>query len=238
MPVRVAGPDDHILRLPTDMVLIICSLLLEESFQDFTNFYLSWVPYQTPQQISTLLHNFDWRNMPLHERTWWYQPRQLFLAFLGMCKDRRVKGALCYDASKNIILGNMMEENLDVLQGIADEHSASFVTFHVFNSICRPETAEDSATSLLTRLGGLHFRADLEACVMMLRDLRLVQEAGLGWEEYPAMRAPDVPLCSFGNTMKPLHFYVRGWPPTFETVLSCTCSKCLLEMLWYIIFRN
>lgn len=232
---KMARREDLILNLDIDLVLIIFSLLLNDNFIDFANFFQIWVPYQTKEAISKIFRNLDWSNIQIHENPWNPLAQHKFSSFIQHCKIEGINHAICYDACKHLLQGEDTENNLHILRQLSKNHSPSYLAFHVFNSIYKEMCREESATFIHQRLKTLHFRSHLQSIVEMLQKYKR-QHRG-GWNEVQRF-TPVGPLCPLGRARLRRHFYIYGWPPTFEEIMNSVCPLCCLQMLWCTIFEE
>lgn len=233
---KMAPPEYQILNLDIDLVIIIFSLLLNDNFIDFANFFQIWVFYQTPKHISIILQHIDWSNIHIHESSLNPIAQHKFSAFLEDCKTRGINHALCYDACKHLLQRKDPENNLYILRQLSHNHFLSFLAFHVFSSIYNGACVEESATSIYHRLKNFQFKSNLQSMVITLQKYTRQHNRG-SWN---AVR-PFTPLplwCPLGKERISTHFYFHGWPPTFEEIINSTCPLCCLQMICYEIFEE
>jgi len=122
---RIARANEYLLHLNIELIISICSVLLEKSFMDFSNFFQVWSLYQTRAEISYLLHHLDWTHMHTFDTNGLTPQGVRFSLFLHDCKNLGINHALCYDACKNLMSGHQPLDNLQILHTISDNHSLS-----------------------------------------------------------------------------------------------------------------
>lgn len=231
------GGGAFILNLNIDVVLIIFSLLLKYNFTDFANFFITWAYSHTQDEIIFILENLDWTKMDVRREPWhhtwvncWdHSAYTKFFGFLQHCKRKEIKQAFFYDASRHLLKREETENNLNILQQLSINHSPSILGFYVFKSIYEPIYIEQCATAIHNHLKIFHHRADLRWLVKMLRNLNKSEKI----QRY----TPDVGgICPQGKLRLSNHFYIQGWPPTFEDIINSTCPLCCIQMIWCMIF--
>ena len=126
---RIPRPEEYLFNLNLDIILIICSTLLQESFVAFTNFFQVWAVYKTREEILDLLHHLDWSKMHVHHMSWNRVTMDRFNAFLQECSRMRVLHALNYNACNNLFVNNQVNDNMFLLQILAHHDQCVFLRF-------------------------------------------------------------------------------------------------------------
>ena len=233
---RIIRPESRILHLNIDMILTILSMLLVDNFNDFANFFRIWAIYQTQEQIDIVLRNINWSEMYRHENRWHKSAFNKFSAFIHRCKDRGIDHAMCYDACRNLLQGEAIDNNLNTLRELSPNHSLSFLGYHVFNSIYKERFLQESARSIHSKLKTLHFRNEFPNLVSNLQNYNKVMRSG-GWNPLPRF-TPSKGICLLGKTKVQGHFNIYSWTPTIDDIIGTTCPICCLQMIWFEIFNE
>lgn len=181
---RIARANEYLLHLNIELIISICSVLLEKSFMDFSNFFQVWSLYQTRAEISYLLHHLDWTHMHTFDTNGLTPQGVRFSLFLHDCKNLGINHALCYDACKNLMSGHQPLDNLQILHTISDNHSLSFLAYFIFKPFYQNTSPEESASNLYNKfLTSMHFRSNLVNNCVILEARRTVHH--VGWGQVP-----------------------------------------------------
>ena len=227
-------PQDYLLNLNMEMILSICSLLLRDDFLAFTNFFQIFVVYKTDEEILNFLHHLDWTNIHVHKSSWVPVVSQRLNQFLQTCTNMRVLHAISYNTCSNLILNNQMNENILVLEMLAEHDHFSYFALNIFKPFFNPNVFQQSARNLYFRFkNSKSFNAQLQSFTESITG-RMKLCTG-GWDARQLMK-PSFPMCQSYITEPAAHFSPYSWPAHFDRVISCKCSYCFLHMLFEIIF--
>lgn len=232
---RFARPREFLLNLNIDVILTICSSLLQESFLAFTNFFQVWVGYKSRDEILQLLHHLDWSNMHVHSMSWNQVTMDRFNAFLGECSRIRVSHALNYNACNNLFVNNQVNDNMYLLQVLARHDQFSFFAFNIFRAFFYNCVFEQSAEEMFFRFrNNKTFNDQFDCFLECLKGRLIISQAG--WDAHLIMR-PGFPMCEQFRSGEDDHYSPYSWPPTVDRVRKSNCQHCFLHMVFELIFN-
>ena len=232
---RFARPEEFLLNLNVDVILTVCSYLLQESFLAFSNFFQVWVGYKTPNEILELLHHLDWSNMHVHNMSWDRVTMERFNAFLGECSRIRVSHALSYNACNNLFVNNRVNDNMFLLQILSHHDQFSFFAFNIFRAFFNTCVFDQSAEDMFFKFtNNKSFNEQFDRFPDCLRGRLMLSQAG--WDAHQIMN-PSFSMCERFRGGQDDHYSPYSWPPTIDRVRKSKCEHCFLHMVFQLIFH-
>ena len=231
---RIARAHENLLHLNIDLILQICSHLLQSDFLDFCNFFQVWHVSKSDAEIFNLLHNLDWSSMHLYDFNWNNDRCNRFKLFKVKCNNLGVLHFMSYEACKNVFSDNERAHNMYTLEMLAHHDHFSYFALNFFRSWLEQDTFFSSSKKL--HLKFIHnpvFNQQMERFATSLKGI--LQRTLSGWHP-PLQNRPSFPICSLYKYARNEHFSPYSWPPFFLRVKNSHCHYCFLHMLFYIIF--
>ncbi|KAL1815734.1 hypothetical protein ACET3Z_018308 [Daucus carota] len=139
-----------------------------------------------------------------------------------------VKGALCYEACKNLIQGFNPMHNLQVLLNKSSDDRLSFLVYHVFQAIYDESSVRDSGLLLIQELSvSADFRSEFVKNCQTLNGR--YRKHNLLWEGPPIL-FPQNGVCSSFIASNVHNLDPYGFGCTYKQIVNCSCYECVIIM--------
>lgn len=203
-----------LIHLNSDLLTIILSHFLLESFYDFSTFCQVWLPFQSTEKIWDVFARLWWINVYKYYSCPDYFERERVLQFIHHCAVIQIEPVVLYICSKQMFLRQNIKVNLFVLSGQFAHHVPSFFTSSVFRAIHHPLTIYSIVRELFQALRTPHMLYQADEVINIL--------ATLHGKEYDfAMSVKKL----YPSAKRSNMFDSSTWPPFTEIILQSLCGE-------------
>lgn len=210
--------NDSILTLDADVVAVIFSIVLFDSFYDFANIFWVWHRSQTLRQIKNVLQKLDWAKIYEFDQEPNQYVRERFNNFIGTCAEIDIVQAKFYLACKRLFHVERVQESIAVLHEQSEAHLDSYFAFLVFEAIFRPFRTDVTAFKMSEIVKNPALRKKLPDLIRLLQGFYDVEEDRL---------MPRKKLCPKARNREA--FSCTNWPPTCKDVWYSLCEETVSE---------
>lgn len=205
---------DNILTLDADIVAVIFSIVMFDSFYDFANLFWVWHRSQSLAHIRSVLHKLDWEKIYDFDQEPNESVRQRFQNFIGTCVEIDIVQAKFYISCKRLFRLERVEESLSVLHEQGSGDFPSYFAYLVFQAIFRPFQTPVTAQQMSEVVKDPKLRMKLPFLITLLQLFYDVDEDKL---------MPRVKICPNARNREP--FSCTNWPATCKDVWYSLCNQ-------------
>ena len=204
----------NLLNIDYDIISLIFSHLITDSFSSFANLFWVWHFNQSINTIRYVLRKMDWDEMYVMINYPEEIPKGRFESFLKVCLELDIEQAHFLYSTKMLLRSEAVHHHLNVLKINSTLHPPSHFAYLVFKAMYCPFQWDSTVKEMAAIIIHPYFRKRVPEFIYLIRDIK-------GDDNYDIF--PIYKLCP--NAKNKQSFLHTGWFPYERHVWSSLCSK-------------
>ena len=207
-----------LLSFDYDIIAIIFSKLIIESFHDFANLFWVWHFNQSISTIRNVLRKLDWDQIYvlLNEPVEGYRDR--FEGFLKLCLELDIEQAHFLYSTKMLLRGQCVHHHLHILKKNSTIHFPSYFSYLVFKGMHCPFHWDETVKEMGSLLVNPATKKKVLDLIYLIREIN-------DEDAFPIF--PIYKLCP--NAKNKQSFLHSDWFPNQSVVWVALCDKVVTQ---------